>query len=374
MPTRENFSEQTLTASAEAALEELGGTEHRAALVEAWVKAGNAAAVQEVAEHGTGQPRKAARRGLNVLKSRGVPIPARRKTARSSASPAPTEATMVPPDGSGTIVFVFSRANATGGCSACFVYVLDNRGVERVERVESTPSKIKAALARTYQGIGARPVSVPLGWARQRVQEARQRHRDAKIPEPLGFDSSKDLLEPLPMSPPEHPFDSEGFEFADDDAREMAKNSGALHHLWEFASWLPSPAAISELLRDLGARLAELTDADSEPENDVATELLQQAMLDATDRYFTEDRRQELVLRMKDMALSILAHRGEREALEVAATLQVIGACGLITNPPNEVPFLRAFFEKAIALASMQQGGKLQIPIPGGSRAAPPAG
>ena len=46
-------------------------------LVEAWIKAGNAAAVSEVAERGSGAARKTARRGLNVLKSRGIPIPER---------------------------------------------------------------------------------------------------------------------------------------------------------------------------------------------------------------------------------------------------------------------------------------------------------
>ena len=42
------------------------------ALVAAWVKAGNAAAVNEVAEHGAGGVRKAARRGINVRPATGA--------------------------------------------------------------------------------------------------------------------------------------------------------------------------------------------------------------------------------------------------------------------------------------------------------------
>ena len=46
-------------------------------LIEAWVAQSNAGAVAAAAEHATGTVRKAARRGLNILKSRGVTIPIR---------------------------------------------------------------------------------------------------------------------------------------------------------------------------------------------------------------------------------------------------------------------------------------------------------
>ena len=37
---------------------------------------------------------------------------------------------------------------------------------------------------------------------------------------------------------------------------------------------------------------------------------------------------------------------------------------GLITNPPHEVPFLRAFFEKAVAVLAAQGQGNIRIPVP----------
>ena len=65
-----------LSASAETALQALQRAgEQSVALVEAWVKAGNAAAVNEASERAQGAARKAARRGLNVLKARGVAVP-----------------------------------------------------------------------------------------------------------------------------------------------------------------------------------------------------------------------------------------------------------------------------------------------------------
>jgi hypothetical protein len=39
-------------------------------------------------------------------------------------------------------------------------------------------------------------------------------------------------------------------------------------------------------------------------------------------------------------------------------------AAGLITSPPHEIPFLRGFFQKALAILASQQGGQLSIPVP----------
>ena len=66
---------------------------------------------------------------------------------------------------------------------------------------------------------------------------------------------------------------------------------------------------------------------------------------------------------MKDSALSIVAREGENRALDVVATLRAIENRGLITDPPREVPFLRAFFDKAIAVLAAQGGGQLRIPV-----------
>jgi hypothetical protein len=41
-----------------------------------------------------------------------------------------------------------------------------------------------------------------------------------------------------------------------------------------------------------------------------------------------------------------------------------------VTNPPHEVPFLRAFFEKAMQIIMAQNQGQLRIPIPKSGSAA----
>jgi hypothetical protein len=45
--------------------------------------------------------------------------------------------------------------------------------------------------------------------------------------------------------------------------------------------------------------------------------------------------------------------------------MKAIAKCGLVTNPPREVPFLKAFFDKAVAMMVAQGGGRLRIPVPG---------
>ena len=54
---------------------------------------------------------------------------------------------------------------------------------------------------------------------------------------------------------------------------------------------------------------------------------------------------------------------GETAALQVAAVIHVIRGAGLITNPPSDVRFLTAYFDKAISLLAARQGGQLRIPM-----------
>jgi len=67
---------------------------------------------------------------------------------------------------------------------------------------------------------------------------------------------------------------------------------------------------------------------------------------------------------MKDVAVSVLATEGRDRAALVMATAAATMSAGLITSPPHEVPFLRAFFQKALAMVAAQSGGQLSIPVP----------
>lgn len=362
MTKLENFDEALLKADAGSALQALEKAGSNAVkLVEAWVAASNAAAVATAAEEATGPARKAARRGINVLKSRGVSIPEKHHVASLAGKKEPEtfEALLLPPDSLGTLLVVITARSPTSRCRAAFVSLNDEHGLYRVESGQLSQSQLKQSLAKATVVPNQKPVSVPVDWVRWRVAEARKRHAENGTPEPLGLSQAKSLLEPVPGKAPGHPFDDEGLELAEDDARDLSHQSGELHSLPEFRGWLPTREAMDELLTKVG----ETLEAGTEPDPEKLRQTMEEEVKSATDRYFSPQRREQVVRAMKDSALGVLQREGEQRALEVAATMQVIQNSGLITNPPHEVPFLRAFFDKGVGLLAAQGGGQLRIPV-----------
>jgi hypothetical protein len=363
MVSSSTFAPEQLEASADSALGAVAAVGARApALVAEWINGSNAAAVQVVAELGEGAARKAARRGLNVLKARGVNIPAlsRKGRAPSAQADISREAWLLPPDGSGTEAIVLAERQSSGSYHTAFVYFRDGLNIVRVQTGTTALSKIKETMAQSLGGAGYAPVSVPWSWAQYRVAERRAWHLAQNVPEPLGMTPAQKLLEGAPTSPPPHPFDEEGLALGDEDAEKLARDSAVLHQWPEFRSWLPPERSVQELLLSIGRRLP--------PEPNVSREVLdpivRQQVAAATDRYFTPERRAQLGRRMKDSGLSVLGRLGETAALQVAAIIHVILGAGLITNPPSDIRFLTGYFDKALALLAAQQGGQLRVPIP----------
>ena len=352
-----------LSASADTALHALAQAgEASVALVEAWVKAGNATAVHVASERADGPARKAARRGLNVLKARGIAIPSERHVTRVTGEKAPEieEALMLAPDSGGSVCLAITSRSPTSRAHSVFVFLHDDFGVHRVNVGDLSQSQLKDALARALPGAEYRPVKVPVAWARGRIALARKAHAARGVPEPLGFASAASLLEPVPSELEEHPFDGEGLELGDEDAQDLAKQSQGLHLLPEFRGWFPPKPAVDEMLLKLGQSLTP----GAEPAPEELAKKLEEEIVAATDRYFTPERRESLARMMKDSALSVLAREGEVRTLEVVATMKNIQNAGLITNPPHEVGFLRAFFDKAVSAMAYQDGGRLRIPVP----------
>ncbi len=370
MAQTSSFDAKQLAATADTALATLAQAGAKAeALVQAWVAAGNAAAVLEASEHGTGAARKAARRGLNVLKSRGVTIPEPRRAAPATDTKdeLDVQALMLAPDVNGIVVFsIFSRSN-TGKTRTCFVLLRDGQGIVRVENGDLSQSKIKSRLKEAFPHITYEPVSVSVDWARSRIAAARKAHTAGGRIEPLGFDTAATLLDPVPTETPSHPFDEEGFELSDDDANDLAKDSEWLHRLPEFYRWFPPANEVNEMMRKVGARFTP----GQTPEPDQLNVWLREEMVAATDRFFSPEQRQDLQSRLKDSGLSVLARDGEQAALKIAGLIQIIGKAGLVTNPPSEIGFLRGYFEKAVSLMLAQNNGRLPIPVPGGAPNAP---
>ncbi|HEY6562426.1 MAG TPA: hypothetical protein VI072_34395 [Polyangiaceae bacterium] len=340
-------------------------------LIAEWLKRSNAAAINEVAERGSGRARKAARRALNVLRARGVRIPDQKRVASIGAPLEEVhEAWLLAPDALGNVMLVFAAHTPASRYRAAFLVLHEQGGIQRVEIAELSQSQLKESMAKAAPGGDYKPVRVPVEWARARAASARKRHQEHGIPEPLGLTSASHLLNPVPEKAVPHPFDDEGFELSEDDARELCKQSARLHMLPEFRSWFPARSAVDELLGHVGEGLTP----GREPDPEELRQRMDDEISAATDRYFSPERREQLVRSLKDSALSVLQREGETAALEVAAVMNLVASAGLITDPPREIPFLRAFFEKAVSVLAAQGQGRLRIPVRGADQqATPPA-
>jgi hypothetical protein len=314
-----------------------------------------------------GAARKAARRGLNVLKSRGVATPEQRRVGTIAATEAEIfEGWMMAPDPTVTQLFALTARAGTGRMRTCFVVLHPQRGVARVDNAALSKTQLHDSFDRALPNAGFDPVQVPIAWARHRVADARRAAKARGVPEPLGFSSAASLLYPLPESAPPHPLDEEGLELTAEDAKELAKGSASLHLVPEFRGWLPSNAAVQQLLYELGQKLGPSPEG---REPDAVRKHLAEEVAAATDRFFSPELREELLGRMKDAALSVLS-RDEQQALLVVATMKAVASAGLVTDPPRDIPFLRGFFDKAVGMLIAQNGGRLKIPVPTAAAAA----
>ena len=340
------FAPDWLQADAERAralVDEAG--ERAADLVGAWVACKNAAAVAEVAAD-DGAPtaaRKAARRGVNVLKSRGIAIPERPREQRSAVPSAATcEAWFRPPDAAGTSAFTLGARGAGGRYRLVDVILKDGAGLVSVAGMDISRTGLRETFEGIEQRFGHAPAAVPIAWARARIAAARAENSVHGTPMPLGLEKHGDLLGSAEAKAPPHPADEAGLALP---ARDVAlARSGTLHAEPELRGWLPEPFAMQELLREI----EEQKDAFRGAER-AATEAKVGAIIErATDAYFSAEVREKTALRMKDAAISLMA-RGETAR---AADLIVAARAAALADdlPPHAIPFLRGFFEKAFGL------------------------
>jgi len=175
MENTSRFAPDQLRADAAQALHSLDRAGPDAALlVEEWIKTGNAAAVQATAELGSGAARKTARRGLNVLKSRGVAVPAAPRTGKLGADASvERQAWLLPPDMNGVVGIVLAERQVSGSYQACFVFFREGRELLRVQSGQLSLSKLEKNMRDSLGGAGYGPVSVPWGWAQYRLAERR---------------------------------------------------------------------------------------------------------------------------------------------------------------------------------------------------------
>jgi reactive intermediate/imine deaminase len=369
-----SFSNELLQSKAETALDAVNGVgaDEQADLVDAWVAAGNIAAVARVAQEddAPAPARKAARRGLNVLKSRGIRVPEKSNVARplKAATERTLEARFLPTDAGGNAVI--SIVARTPGKETYLVDVVfsEGRGISRVSGGMLSNSRLRQWETESRRTRGYSHVEVPLEWARWRVAELRHQNARSGLLLPLELDNFSDLLLPTPAAPQPHPslalqLDPQG----EGDATARVARSIGLHDEPEFRAFLVPREAIAEVLRRVGERLVETA---AQPTQEHVDPLLDQELAAAVDRFFEPEARKQLAERMLDAMLSIHRRAGVERAKDVAAARLAVLNAGLITQPPREIGFLRGFFDKTLSLLAAQSQGRLNIPMPARQQAA----
>jgi len=356
-------------AGAKAAIGSAG--EGAAALVDAWLAASNVEAIVEVVESDdvAGPARKAARRALNVLRSRGVAIPERRHVVKmDDRAEVSIEATMIPPDGSGTFSFSITSKDASGRYHIAEVIIREPHGIVQAGGGWLSGSQIKEGRTRAMSGLGVAPVAVPVEWARHRIAESRKLNATSRQVLPLGLEACRELIETT-ATECAHPLAELAAAITVEQATSAATGSGGLHQEPEMRQWLPDRGALGELLQKVGERLG--SEGVSDP--DKVNEALRDEVEAATDRFFSPEVRAIVASRLADAAISVRSRKGQDRAIEMLSVARAIRDAGLITSPPREIPFLTGFFQKALGILAQQGGGQLRVPVPQGTPGSTPA-
>ena len=321
-------------------------------LVGAWIANKNAAAVAAIAADDSAPTpaRKAARRGINVLKSRGVAIPDRPRVARIAESDADTyEAWFRPPDAGGSSAFTMG-ARSQGRYRLVDVIIKRGTGLVSVADMEMSRSQLRTTFEGIAKRFGHPPAPVPVDWARARIASARAENERSQSIVPLGFDTHKDLVGPPPAMEPAHPADTLALEAVD--PSDAVARSAKLHGEPELRGWLPEPPAMQEMLLAIQSKVVAGADKAS-------TEAMVAAIVtESTDRFFTADARRAVADGLKDAAISVAA-RGARD--RAADVLALAAAVGSSDTEPHAIPFLRAFFEKAFGLAAARAARRTAV-------------
>lgn len=364
------FDAALVNAGADEAVAALGKAGDAAeALVNAWLSASNTAALVEAAESDAapGSARKAAKRAVNVLRSRGVTIPARSRVVKlDERAVVSIEAQLIPPDSSGTMAVSITSKDASGRYHIAEVLIREPIGILQAGSGWMSGSQLKEGRTRALEGLGVAPVPVPLAWARARIAAARKLNATSGQILPLGLEGCRALIEPAPEGEPAHPLADLEATLDPSRASDAVPASMSLHNEPEFRAWLPDRGALDELLQKVGERLDPTSAGDSE----AVDKALREETDAATDRFFSPEVRDIVVARMRDAAISVRARKGDARAAEVLQTAHAVKEAGLITSPPREIPFLVAFFQKALGILAQQGGGQLRVPVAAG---APPA-
>lgn len=309
------------------------------AVARAALAAGRAELLTALATHPGKDAAKEAKRGLHLLKTRGVavpepPRPAPPPPAAAPEAPLPCYATTV--DGQGERAVWIPRTVPGKGVEIAQAVVSDEKGLLELQLGVIGRKEWRKLLdglldKGSAMGIGeldrARAVGL-VAAARALNERSGQRvpeHADVWLAQLGPGEAPQEPAAPAPLP--------------EEKEREALAASAALHFHPLFGAWM----AEEGFLREVAAKLDEVAVSPLYVDDRQRGEQLARTVADAVDRYFDEGRRAALARRLVAVSAH-LAGRGDPDRAASAAAAARALAAG---TPAGEIPFARALVYKA---------------------------
>jgi hypothetical protein len=313
-----------------------------AAVARAAVQGRRADLLAALAAHPSREVAKEARRGLHLLRARGVAVP---EPSRPAPAPAPEPATEPPLpayasaiDGHGERAVWLPRAVPGKGIEVGQAVISDERGLVELQ-LALVGRKEWRAVARDLveRGAAMGVGEIDRGLARSLVAAARARNEASGGRVPEGAD--RWLAHLGPAAPPPDP--AQRFPaLPEEEEREALAASGALHDLPLLRGWLPEEDFLREVARQLDEVAVSPLYLDERQRREQAGRLVAQAV----ERYLADGARRRRLSGRLFAAADHLDRTGDlASARAAAAAARALGAGA----PALSVPFARRLVEKA---------------------------
>jgi len=320
-----------------------------AAIVRAALVAGRADLLAALATAADRAVAKEAKRGLHVLRSRGVEVP----------EPARPPAPAAPPATEETFPCFVSAIDSQGERAVWIARNVPGRGIEVGQAVVSDVLgllELQVGLLgrkefRTFgrdvaeRGRSMGVAEVSAGLARSIVAAARRVNDASGRRVPEGADAWLARMGPAePLRDPAAAFPA----LPGDEERAALESSAELHDLPMLRGWI----ADEQALRTLAHKLDEIAVSPLYVDEQQRSAQAASAIADAVEAYFDEPRRSRLSSRLYETASHLQGLGDGERARSAAATARALAA-GV---PAGRIPFARLLVEKAFPSAAARPG------------------
>lgn len=322
-----------------------------AALCDALARRGDARRLQALSASHDKALAKQARRGIHLLRARGVEIEAAAPTAetetrRAAAEPEPPSV-VSPVFGDGEC-FVFYAQAVPDGVYVAQAQIGESAGILRYTRHFQSRKHWRATLRDLQSRPSPTGAEVPGAYARWLIEDAYRRMIEAGHTPPREFIAQRHLLGEV-TEPERHP----GMDMAsEEDARRFDVPERALE-LPETRDWLPPLDEVRRLLRRIDEANESALVLDERQRTERAEDLIIKAAVEAMRGPF----RARLVRRLLDTGY-VIARRGLRPAaaerdrdFAADAALCAVAAHHVETAEPEADRVARALYVRAISRA-----------------------